>query len=226
MASSLLLGQIDSDSEVISNFDVTLNDDDIQALLRKAKIKVYSRLAESYYTRKFYETGIIDIRDSNPEEMTKILNKEFERNVTKPPYWLVTVNPRPGTTLDDLQKYVKKFVGKKTIKRFFYVYEVRKSDFSGLHWHCLVETTNKPYEFKIGTQNTFKNICDAKNSHILNFKNLADTVLEDKVNYMKGAKKESKESGYLASVEFRKEYYLEPFYESGIPFTCRDTQKI
>lgn len=192
---------------------------DMIDICRKAKMKVYSQLAETYYRAKFYETGVIDIRDDAIPEMTKILNAEFDRNSKKPPYLFVTINPKPNISLETLQKVVKKILKKADLIRSFYVYEVRKSDFSGLHFHMALEYKGRNSKFISGVKSTCHHICDVNNTHCFNVKFMTLDVLLTKIEYMKGSKKDSKKSGVEASIAYREANYLEPFYQTGIPFS-------
>lgn len=140
------------------------------------------------------------------------------------PNCLLTINPRPDVTLEQFKKVVEKFLKKKTIKYYFQVYEVRKGE-TGLHAHVLLQYTSAPYDFQRSTKSTFKSICDANNSAILNFRFIAEDLIPDKIRYMQGEKQKSKQKGVEDTKIYREKHRLEPCRESRPPFPCRSAQK-
>lgn len=195
----------------------------------KAYEDAYYQLCKTFMYRQMVsdliEHGKPPMEMKNPKYVG-MLQAQADRLVSKPPFLLITVNVRPNTLLDDLKKKVEKFVKKKTIQSFAYVYEVRKDDFTGLHAHILVQYDDKPYNFKRGAKNTFKTICDVNNPNILNFRFVQLDKLLSKYNYLKGEKQSKKLPGVKHSEQYRTKNNLLPIYESIPPLPCRDTEKI
>ncbi len=191
----------------------------------QAKVHFFKTMLLRNHVQEFALQGETPISLTNEKpELQKIANTQSDKLSTKSPYCLVTINPRPGVTLPEFKKAVNKYLKKKTIPEYFQVYEVRKSDMSGLHSHILLRYTAKPYDFKRSTISTFKGVCDAANTAILNFKFVAADILPDKIKYLLGEKKESKNQGVKATIEYRKKNNLPQFTESSPPLTCRATE--
>lgn len=222
-----ILSIADGTLEVIDtkiNFEDPTTDYEQSKEYKKAVLKFSQKIYYAHIVEEFYRTGKLPFKTNN-EKILTIMNSTYQRLATKPPYWFITINPRPNVSLEEFKKRIEKIVRKVSVKEYFYVYEVRKQDFSGLHCHMIVRTTARPYDFKRGIKNTVKSICDCENSSILNFKNITEDVIRDKIDYMLGQKKDSKMAGVLATEEYRKENVLDKFYESSTPFTCRGAQK-
>lgn len=172
--------------------------------------------------RTFCQDGEMPYVPKDPT-MKKMLENQRDTIATKPPYIFLTINPKEDN-FAALQKAVNKFVKKKTITHYYYVYEVRKEN-EGLHCHMVLSYNCKPYEFKRSTKNTFKNVCDSSNPHCLNFKFIEQDIIKDKIAYMSGSKKDSKLKGVEFSKAYRKANNIMEYYESSPPFPCRATQK-
>lgn len=186
-----------------------------------AKQMLFQRACLNEYFQTFQETGDLPIVANG--EVKQIMEAQCKKLSSKPPFCLITINPRSDITLPVLKKTVEKFLKKKTIPQWFQVYEVRKGE-TGLHAHILLRYTPTPFAFKRGAQNTFKNVCDSKNSSILNFKFIQENILLDKINYMLGEKKDSKLKGVKDTILYRKKHSLPKYEESSPPLTCRATQ--
>lgn len=172
--------------------------------------------------RNFCQEGTLPY---TPTDLTllKLLENQANAVSTKPPFILLTINPRPDIDLETLKKYIGKFIRKKSITTYFYVYEVR-TESTGLHCHILLGYEAKPYDFKRSAKSTFKHVCDSSNPACLNFKFIEENTLQLKVNYLLGQKKDSKKQGVTYSEKYRIDNKLEPFYESKPPLPCRLTQ--
>lgn len=191
---------------------------------RDALYAFYKSLFQRQYVSDFMSEGILPHDHANEDQM-EVIRRARDMVVSKPPFALITVNPYKQITLDELTKYVLKFVDRKIIDNYMYVYEVRKSDMSGLHCHMLVKYNCKPYDLKRNLKSTFKNICDESNPHILNIKYISDDILPSKIEYLKGNKKDAKKEGVLATIKYRTENGLCPVYNSTPPISCRGTEE-
>jgi len=221
----------DSDEDADVFDEMQLTKEEIIKCHKTAQKKVLTDMFITNIRTQFEERGYLHSMINVPKRLQDVLLDERARCQTKPPYWFVTVNPRPDVTFEQLSNQVCKYVTSVTVKHYFYVYEVRKADFTGMHAHILLHTTMLPAAFKRQTQNCFKKICDYTNCHILNMKNIDESIVPDKINYMLGEKKDLKLAGVDFSVKWRNENYIEQYYEPGpgnknrSPFTCRATQK-
>lgn len=207
----------------------------------KERKKEYQKIMEKALKDAYYDVAkvmfkkaiISDIMEGNNLKIIDYMNKEmkgyvetFQRNVcSKSPYCFLTVNPRPDVDIKTFKKVIQKIFKKKGIKSYYYVYEVRKPN-SGLHAHAVLYYDMRPYDLKKGIKNTCKTICDISNPEILNFKFIPEDIVPAKILYMNGEKKESKKAGVEATVRWRTENSIEPYYESIPPLPCRDTKKI
>lgn len=186
-----------------------------QAKIHFVKVLTLKRLSDDLHTE-----GKIPLPVS--EDTVQCAIKSCTK---KTPYIFLTVNPQKDITLTAFMTAVNKFLKKKSITHYFGVYEVRKAE-TGLHAHILVSQNSPFYDFKRSTKNTFKNICNTENSNILNFKNISEELLPDKINYMLGGKKDAKLQGVQDTITYREKYSINPYYESVDPFPCRSTPKI
>lgn len=179
----------------------------------------------------FMNDGSLPIEVSDTYQR-KLIEDQYIQNSTKSFYWFVTVSVKPGVTFQEFEKAVKKQISKKIIKTYFYVYETRHLPdetnklFEGLHCHMLLYSTVRPYDFKKSTKNTFKDLCTINNPEIMNFKNIPEDLIQDKINYMLGDKKESKQKGVSLTKAFRTRNNIEEYYESTPPFSCRGAKEI
>lgn len=198
----------------------------IDAVAEKAYLDALGSFLKTAYQRQmvsdFATEGKLPYIPKD-KKLLSLLEKQADQITSKPPYMFITVNPKLDTPLSLLKKKVEKFVSKVSVKKYYYVYEVRKEN-EGLHCHMLVEYSIRPYDFKRGAKSTFKNICDVNNPHCLNFKFIEENILPDKIDYMNGKKKDKKLAGVEFSVAYRKANNLLPSYESSPPFPCRATQ--
>lgn len=187
----------------------------------EAKKELVKRACLREYFQNFVEKGEFPMLIEN--EVKEIMDNQAKKLQTKSPYCLLTINPRPEVTFAALKKQVDKFLKKKTVPEWFQVYEVRKQE-EGLHCHVLCRYTPPPYQFKRSAKNTFKGICDAENSAVLNFKFVEEALLNDKIAYMLGNKQEKKQKGVKDTLAYREKYNIPQFAESSPPLTCRATQ--
>lgn len=202
-----------------------LTREEVNTVYKKSVMKVMGRIFEQQLIYTYSETGTLPGTENMRDDLKQLVDDHYKRFSTKPPYYFVTISPRPGVEFDEIQKAVKRYLNKSTIHEYFYVYEVRYEDLTGLHVHILLRTTDKPANFKRGTRNTFKHICNAEYDRILNFKNIAEEFLPDKISYMMGNKQDDKKAGVRYSVEWRHRNGVPEFFESTPPFPCRGVQK-
>ncbi len=204
-----------------------LTEEEKQKSIKKAFIDAHHQFYKTCFLRDmvktFTETGVPPTMPKDPE-LKKMVESQADAVSNKPPYMLLTINPKPNITLPELKKVVEKVIKKKTITEYAYCYEVRKDDNTGLHAHILLKYEDKPYNFRRGVKNTCKHICDTDNPNILNFKFVEEKNLQQKIDYIKGIKKDSKKPGVKASIKYRIDNNLLPLYESSPPFPCRATQ--
>lgn len=201
---------------------------ELQAIAKKAYMDATYQFLKTCFLREhvraFAEDGVLPVVPKDPRLLNS-LNNQMDRLTSKPPYLFITINPRTIVTFAELDKVVKKVVKKKTIKEYAYVYEVRKGE-TGLHCHLLVHYEDRPHNFKRGVKNTCKNICDANNNNILNFKFVNIENLQSKMDYISGIKKTSKMPGVKDTISWRKLNNILPIYHSIPPLSCRDTQNL
>lgn len=209
----------------VKKSELVISDEDIQRIHKKAYLESLQCFFKTAYlrehVRQFAEDGTLPYTPEDPK-LVQMLHNQANSLITKPPYILLTVNPKEED-LPSLMKAVEKFVRKKSIKHYVYCYEVRNPE-GGLHCHILLEYDDKPYNFKRGAKNTFKNVCNVNNPHILNFKFIEEEHILSKINYLKGEKKDSKKAGVDATIIYRKEHNLSALYESTPSFPCRGAE--
>lgn len=195
----------------------------------KAEKELITTAIKRQYVSDFCDEGKTP-HEYPSKELNEILLKQSDKLIQKSPFMLLTINPRMGWLLGELKPLVEKFVKKKWIREYFYVYEVRRTPTKeidpGLHVHILLRYTGRPYDCKKSIKKMFASVCDTNNPEILNIKYIPETLLPEKIDYLLGRKKDSKHQGVLATVEYRKQNKLKPYYESSPPLTCRATNDL
>lgn len=199
-------------------FDVT------EKAYKDALQQFYKTIYLRQMVEDFMTDGSLPVEIDDPDKRAMI-DRRAASLVTKPPFCMVTVNPRPGVTLEELQKKVAKYLTKKMITDYLYAYEVRNAE-GGLHCHIIVKYQAKPYDFKRGTKNTFKTICDSNNSEILNFRWVEEVDLPSKVMYLQGHKQDKKMKGVEETKLYREKNNLQPLYKhpKSSLLGCEDCQ--
>lgn len=196
--------------------------------INKAWMDAHYQSYKSLFMRGFAQSFMIDGETPSPHledsEQKKVIERVRNSVISKPPYAFITINPYATITLDQFVKYVNKFMKRKFIDAYYYVYEVRKEDLSGLHCHMLIKYNCKPYDLKRNLQSTFKHVCDESNPHVLNIKYIEEDIIQSKISYMQGNKKDAKKEGVMATKVYRVENALSDFYESTPPFPCRGAE--
>lgn len=201
-----------------------LNRDRLRTVEKKAQEKFIEQVLLKHYSENFANSGEMPTDVEDVKEITLAADKVSERYNRKPRNCLLTVNPKPGVSLDELKGLMLKLISKSYIDRYLYVYEVRKADYTGLHVHMVCTYTGRPNNFQRGIKSLFRRVCDVDNSSILNFKFLPDELVSEKLDYLLGKKQKKKQVGVQASIAFRKDKDLQPHYESDPPLSCRVTQ--
>lgn len=196
----------------------------LRTVEKNAQNKFIEQVLLKYYTENFADTGKMptDVDDIN--EITVAADNVAARYNRKPRNCLLTINPKPGVSLAELKGLMLRLTTKPYIASYLYVYEVRKPDFSGLHVHMLCTYTGRPNNFQRGVKSLCRKICDVDNLSILNFKFIPDDICQEKIDYLLGKKQKKKQKGVTATIAFREEKDLQPYYESDPPPPCRVTQ--
>ena len=195
----------------------------IKQAYKEAYLQFYKSLFSRQFVSDFMNTGEVPYEPVN-NEYRELIDKARDAVLTKPPYILLTINPRPDIKLLDFMKKVEKFVKRKMISHYMYCYEVRNEE-GGIHCHMLVRYVSKPYDFKRGAKSTFKDICEVNNPQILNFRYITDEQLPDKIKYISGDKADKKQDSVQATKTFRNKHNLQDLYHSTPILSCRGTEK-
>ena len=148
---------------------------------------------ESYYASMM--SGAFDEAIPRLKTSRERLREARQGTTTVTPYMFITVNPKPDVEFKDLKKKVEKYVKRKFIKSYSYVYEQRGYEGrppigSGYHAHIMVSHTAFGGDFRRNTQNTFESlVADAENWHYLRIEsNKTEDDIKKRVKYMHGDK--------------------------------------
>ncbi len=191
----------------------------IDKAYRDATYDFYKHAFKSAMVANFMESGQIPITPDNVMQV-ELLEQARDRLTTKSPFILLTVNPRPGITFKELNKQITKFVKRKIVRSYKYVYEIRKKSldtYTGLHCHIVLHYTCKPYDFKRAAKSTFKNVCDVSNPSILNIRYINESEIPEKIDYIKGKKQDKKKGGVELTKLWRQKHNIADIYESELP---------
>lgn len=162
----------------------------------------------------------LDICEACKTYSDMLLKKQSKRRR----YIFVTVNVKPGTTLEDLQSKMVKFISKKWVTDLVYTFEQRSEDINnvdGLHTHMLVYIPKKrPSEVNREIYSTFKHIVGTKKSINVNYIPLEWVM--DKLNYIAGNKEEAKMAKVCVDRLWRAQNNLSDIYTHGEHFKKMD----
>ena len=141
----------------------------------------------------------------------------------------ITINPNSKSQLGIFLKKLSLYTNRKMVEKFMFVIEQRgkslKDMGKGFHAHLLIQRrlTYKPYTFISNSKNSFKQICDIKNEHCFNYHWLAPEFLQDKIDYMHGAKistrSNPKDEKLSMDAVFRETVGLLPMYSTQVPLS-------
>ena len=191
--------------------------DSIQSI-REAKKHFTKVLALKHYSGVFLETQQMPL--PTPEVIQASAVKAL---CLKSDICLLTINPRSEILYPGFKKVVEKYLKSKILIHYYQVYEVRKG-IEGLHAHILIKYSCPPYEFQRYTKAAFSKVCDSTNSAILNFKFIDPELIDDKISYLNGQKKDSKQAGVADTIAFRLTYGIPAFTQSVVAFPCKTTE--
>lgn len=215
-------------NKIIQDDKIILDDDQIKQQIKRAQQDAiygfYKSIFSRQYVLDFMSEGKTPYEELETPAQRAVITKAINAVITKPPYAFITINPYKQITLDELRKYVNKFTRRKIIDAYYLVYEVRKEDLTGLHCHMLIKYNCKPHDLKRSSKSTFKNVCDESNPSILNIKFIEYDILQSKINYMNGEKKDAKQEGVKATKIYRFQNGLSDYEESAPPLSCRGAE--
>lgn len=149
------------------------------------------------------------------------LNTIINKRVHKKPYThlFITVNPPPSYNLKDFLNTIQKTIKKNWIEGYLYVIEQRgekeEEIGKGFHTHILIKLIDHKRKSQIDREikNTWKNILDVDNYHILNIKYIDDDEQKRKQKYMLTQKSEEiKHLKQKYDIIFRQKENLQKFY--------------
>lgn len=205
---------------LISSVENAKPDKEIQHCINKAYkdaiYDFYKHLFKHQFVNEFMSDGVIPVEPNN-EIYKEICEKAKDRVVTKPVFVLLTINPKPGITFQELDKKIQKFTKRKFIKSYKYVYEIRKEGGKGLHCHIVLHYTCKPYDLKRASRSTFKDICEVNNPSILNIRYIEPEDLQQKISYIQGNKQDKKLKSVKLTKQWRLENNIQDIYSSEHP---------
>ena len=133
----------------------------------------------------------------------------------------ITINPKPGVTLETFRKKVEKLVKRNIFTEATYVYEQRGTDAmscgKGFHCHllCKRNLNYKPFRVSQCIQNTCKDLIkNPKDNKLLNIQHIGEDFAADKIIYMLEQKTgEGKDQKQLIDKIFREKNNLNIVYK-------------
>lgn len=173
----------------------------------------YKAIFKHQLAYDFSQTGILPVEPTDPK-MQETIEAARERVISKPRNVLLTVNPKPGITFQQLHTSVLKFTKKKIIVNAEWVYEIRKAPDQGLHCHILLEYSGRPADFKRSSKKLFSDICQSSNPAILNVRWVEDEDLQSKKDYLSGIKQDKKLPAVELTYAWRKKNNIQNLYST------------
>lgn len=208
-----------------------ITDEHVKERKRRINEKCYLEGIKRAKKQIHYEAWYHAMRNGECELDDPLLQSSLQKkkayrmaNTTVTPWMFVTVNPEPACTLELFKKKVEKYVKRKMIKQYAYVYEQRGYEGgppigAGFHAHILIEHTEHSGPFRTLTQNAFEKVVgDVKNSHYLKIeanKGAVDVQNRHKYMFVKDDKKDATKPLKQAGDEvWRNDMNLSIVYES------------
>lgn len=136
-------------------------------------------------------------------------------------YMWITINPKPNLPFEDLQTRVRHLCRLKPVKDKWaiYTYEQRGNPGQvpyGFHVHLLLHRGKSAPSAVIATlKRIFRPICQVDDPHILYVKTFYIDVALEKIDYLKGIKREEKSDKVTADNVWRTDIGLKPYYVEG-----------
>lgn len=145
-----------------------------------------------------YQEGIYDLPD-----LTKELHDmlKFNKENKKVQYYMVTINWRPGSCVQDVTRVVQKLLSKKWVKWVGYTYQWGENK-TNFHTHMIILNTKAKSQIVREFYNTCKN--DVTSQDCIDVKPKGKDYLDDGLKYIKHVKD--------FDDEMREHYRLEGYY--------------
>lgn len=164
----------------------------------------------------------LGLHTSHLLDAEKTLNRMNQHRLGK--LWLyLTISPPDRISFEDFKKKVEKYVARKIITDYLYVYEQRGTTMEevgkGRHAHLLVARNLDyiPSQFLRNTKNTFKSIVNVQQRSLFYPVWQNPEYMKDKTEYLMGKKsKEGKDVKQAMDKEFREANALQNYY-TNIP---------
>lgn len=191
---------------------------EIDIIKGKAFKRVVQKLFEEAYLNKLEDPSALEDARLHDSIKDCIRLRTEKAKSCSSSHIFLTLNPDPTHTLDDIKKYIFKCITKKWIKQYWISFEQRgrteDTRGTGIHCHILINRGVEPGKARRELKNTFKNLCNVDNPHLLNFKWITEKSLENHIKYITGEKrpKDDKEDMMAQDKLWREKYQLEPYY--------------
>ncbi len=191
-------------------------------------LEIFQKARDDFLYKKFQANMSIafELRQISPiydkllDERQTLREEQAKRLGT---LWLwLTVSPNDKVEFLDFKKKIESFANRKMFKEYFYVFEQRSQEKEtagmGFHAHLLLKRNISYKQNKIvsNSKNSFKNMTKVNDFNIFHFHWCPDEYLDDKMEYMTGAKTGSeKDIKQLIDVIFREKYNLDNYYTNA-----------
>lgn len=196
-------------------FQYEMDDADFAAL-KKARQDMKAAIIRQQIADQDYE-GIECL-----QEMHQALKNRRGNGGNIAPVYFVTINPKPGVTLEELKKDVGRFIRRAPLcAQYMYTYEQRGESLTdpkygdGIHCHLLAIQKGGIFkgDFQKMAFNTFKHIVGNQQAVFVSPVRTKD-LFESKVQYLLGNKTDEKMSKVAADRTWRTANNLEPSYQT------------
>lgn len=176
--------------------------------IQRARVNSHVKVMESQFTNEITSVTPSDGRSSKDLGL----------------FVMITVNPEPTVTHQQLFSTVQRFLSRKFVKWAIYNIEQRsdvQGTYHGFHCHILFERQRRPTDVFKAVKDTFVSICPKVGptgmpvSVKIKSRHSADEVV-NYVHYMLGQKKDkAKKPKALNDVNMRKDFGYQPIYTLG-----------
>lgn len=128
--------------------------------------------------------------------------------------WL-TVNPHTDVKFSQFRDAIIKFVHRKMVVQYLYVFECRRMDDldPGFHCHMLVQYSCKRYDFRRNAKSSFKKfVGNVDNQHHLCFRFISPDIVQEKLRYILDNPNKKEKDTWFRDLHDLEDYYGEAHF--------------
>lgn len=197
-----------------------MEQEEVDLIIQVAQRRALSKLMTEYYTQEIRQNPMSVTSDPRVIEAMNKLN--FDNKDGRESEWVwITINPDPKHFENDEEEVLREFmskvqkaIGKKWVIHASWVFEKYTKNGERVHVHILLRKpkNKRPSEVKREWFNTFKEWVGCE-KHIRTYFLYEPEVIQQKLDYVNGMKKEEKMKNVKNDMKWRKKIGIEDVYK-------------